>query len=121
MEAGCEHRVHRLSGLRERDRNVEQELARRRLGDHSSLVTDHEIVELCLPEVRPYSAEHPPGDDHDVRTGVSRPRERLPGARSQHAVLGDQRPVEIEREGGDARRERGGELYGAVPPVDSTT
>jgi hypothetical protein len=121
MEAGSHHRVHRVSGLCERDRNVEQELARRRIGDHGSLVTDHEIVELCLPEVRPYRAEHPPGDDHHVRTGGSRSRERLPGARPQHAVLGDQRPVEIEREGGDVRRKRGGERYGAVPPVETTT
>jgi len=51
----------------------------------------------------------------------SRPRERVTGARPQHAVLGDQRPVEVEREGGDVRRERGRKLYGAVPPVESTT
>jgi hypothetical protein len=56
-----------------------------------------------------------------VRTDVSRPRERLAGARPQHAVLGDQRSVEIEREGGDVRRKRGGERYGAVPPVETTT
>jgi hypothetical protein len=49
--------------------------------------------------------------------------ERFAGARSQHAVLGDQRPVEIEREGRDAPRERGRELdrYGALPPVEVTT
>jgi len=39
----------------------------------------------------------------------------------QHAVLGDQRPVEVEREGADARREPRRKLYGAVPPVESTT
>jgi hypothetical protein len=55
--------------------------------------------------------------------GARRPRplERIPGARAQLAVLCDQRPVEVEREGGDVRRKRGGELYGAVPPVESTT
>jgi hypothetical protein len=53
--------------------------------------------------------------------GAPGPRERFPGARPQHAVLGDQRPVEIEREGGDVGRKRGRELYGAVPPVESTT
>jgi hypothetical protein len=47
--------------------------------------------------------------------------ERLLCARAENAVLGDQRPVEIEREGGDVRRKRGRELYGAVPPVDVTT
>ena len=46
MEAGREHGVHRLSGLSERDGNVEQELARRRVGDDGSLVADDEIVEL---------------------------------------------------------------------------
>jgi hypothetical protein len=121
MEAGGEHGVHRLPGLRERDGNVEKELARRRVGDDGSLVTDDEIVELCLLEVRPYGSEHPPGDHHDVGAGGPRTRERFPGARPQHAVLGDQRPVEIEREGGDARRKRGRKLYGAVPPVEATT
>jgi hypothetical protein len=52
------------------------------------------------------------------RTGAV---EGLACARPQHAVLRDQRPVEIEREGGDARREAGGKLYGTVPPVDVTT
>jgi hypothetical protein len=121
METGREHRFHRLPGLRERDGNVEQELARRRIGDDGSLVADHEIVELRLLEVRPYRSEHPPRDDHDVRACAPRLRERVAGARPQHAVLGDQRPVEIEREGGDVRRKRGGKLYGAVPPVETTT
>ncbi|MFL5916046.1 MAG: hypothetical protein ACJ752_10485 [Gaiellaceae bacterium] len=50
-------------------------------------------------------------------------RECVPRARPQNAVLGDQRPVEIEREGGDAPREprREVERYGGVPPVDFTT
>ena len=45
------------------------------------------------------------------------------GRNPQHAVLGDQRPVEVEREGGDVPREalRERERYGALPPVDSTT
>jgi hypothetical protein len=53
----------------------------------------------------------------------SRAGERLPGARPQLAVLGDQRPVEVEREGGAAPRElrREDDRYGAVPPVESTT
>jgi hypothetical protein len=121
MESGREHGVHRLPGLGERDGNVEEELARRRVGHDGTLVTDDEIVELCLLEVRPYGSEHPPGDDHDMCAGAPGPRERFPGARPQHAVLGDQRPVEIEREGGDVRRKRRRELYGAVPPVEATT
>ena len=100
---------------------MEQELAGRRVGDDGSLVADDEIVELRLLEVRPHGPEHPPGHDDDVGAGGARPRERVPRARAQHAVLGDQRPVEVEREGGDVRRERGGKLYGAVPPVESTT
>jgi hypothetical protein len=41
----------------------------------------------------------------------------------EHAVLGDQRPVEVEREGGDAPRESVRELdrYGTWPPVEVTT
>jgi hypothetical protein len=100
---------------------VEEELARRRLGDDGSLVAHDEIVELRLLEVRAHRSEHPPGDDDDVGARRPRPCERVTGARPQHAVLGDQRPVEIEREGGDVRRKRGRELYGAVPPVESTT
>jgi len=57
--------------------------------------------------------------------GARRPRARecLLGARPQHAVLADQRPVEVEREGGDLPRESLWELdrYGALPPVDVTT
>jgi hypothetical protein len=45
----------------------------------------------------------------------------LAGARPEHAVLGDQRAIEVESEGGDARRETGRKLYGTVPPVDVTT
>jgi hypothetical protein len=100
---------------------VEQELASRRLGDNGSLVADDEIVELRLLEVRPHRSEHPPGHDHDVGAGCPRPCERFSRTRAKDAVLGDQRPVEIEREGGDVRRKRGGELYGAVPPVEVTT
>jgi hypothetical protein len=51
----------------------------------------------------------------------TRPRERLLRARPQHAILGDQRPVEVERERCDGRRELGRELYGTWPPVDFTT
>jgi hypothetical protein len=58
-----------------------------------------------------------------VRATRARARKYVLGARAQNAVLGDQRPVEIEREGRDAPREARRELerYGAVPPVDFTT
>jgi hypothetical protein len=58
-----------------------------------------------------------------VDAGGSNPRECVLRPRPQDAVLGDQRPVEVEREGGYARRESLRELdrYGAVPPVDVTT
>jgi hypothetical protein len=55
-----------------------------------------------------------------VRARLARARERRPRPRPQDSVLGDQRPVEIEREGGDAGRERGWKLYG-VFWVDWTT
>jgi hypothetical protein len=58
-----------------------------------------------------------------VGAGRAGAGERFPGARPQHAVLGDQRPVEVEREGGDLRRKslRERERYGALPPVELTT
>jgi hypothetical protein len=104
MEAGREHGVHSLPRLGERDGAVEKELARRGVGDDGSLVADDEIVELRLLEVRPHRSEHSPGDDDDVDAAGARPRERVAGARPQDAVLADQRPVEVEREGGDVRR-----------------
>jgi hypothetical protein len=104
MEAGREHGVHRLPRLGEQDGAVEKELVRRGVGDDGSLVADDEIVELGLFEIRPDGSEHPPGDDDDVDAAGPRSRERVAGARSQHAVLADQRPVEVEREGGDVRR-----------------
>jgi hypothetical protein len=121
MEAGRKHGVHRRACLGEWDRNLEQELARCRVGDDRALVTDDEIVELRLLEIRAGCPEHPPGDDDDMGAGSPRARQRIPGAGTKDAVLGDQRPVEVECEGGDARRKPGRKLYGAVPPVEVTT
>ena len=42
-------------------------------------------------------------------------------ARAQDGVLGDERAVEVEREGRERAGEAGGKLYGSVPPVDFTT
>jgi hypothetical protein len=58
-----------------------------------------------------------------VGAGRPRPRERFLRPWPQHGVLGDQRPVEVEREGGDALWELVRELYGygALPPVEETT
>jgi hypothetical protein len=42
-------------------------------------------------------------------------------ARTEDGVLGDQRPVEIDRERRERVRESGREVYGTVPPVDFTT
>jgi hypothetical protein len=102
---------------------VEEELTRRGVGDDRALVADDEIVELRLLEIGPHRPEHPTRDDDDVRAGCARPRERFAGPLAQHAVFGDQRPVEVEREGGDAPREslRERECYGSLPPVDVTT
>jgi hypothetical protein len=58
-----------------------------------------------------------------VSAGLARSLERGLRAGTQHAVLGDERPVEIESEGGDGPREvrRKLDRYGAVPPVEVTT
>jgi hypothetical protein len=56
-----------------------------------------------------------------VRAGVANGGESRARPRPQHPVVGDQRPVEIEGEGGDAPREVRGKVYGTVPPVEVTT
>ena len=123
MEAGREHGVHGRPGVRQRHRNVEEELRRTRVGDDRSLVADDEIVEARQLEIRPHRPEHAAGDDHDVDARGAGAYESLAGARPQHAVLGDEGAVEIEREGGHAPREAlwERERYGTVPPVDFTT
>ncbi|MDE3024438.1 MAG: hypothetical protein KGI93_02595 [Acidobacteriota bacterium] len=56
-----------------------------------------------------------------MHAGVARRRDRRFRARPEDGVLADQRPVEIDREGGERMREAGREVYGTVPPVDFTT
>jgi hypothetical protein len=123
VEAGRNHRVHRLPRLRQGDGDVNEPLACRRIGDDRALVADDEIVEPRLLEVRPHRPEHAARHDDDVSAGRARPLERglCPG--TQRAVLGDERPVEIEGEGGDGPRKARRKLdrYGAVPPVEVTT
>jgi hypothetical protein len=121
MEAGVEHGVHCVARVGKRDRDVEQEVAARRIRDDRSLVTDDRIIEAGLLEIRPDRPKHPAGHDDHVRAALPRAAERVARARAQHAVLRDQRPVEVEREGGNAPRKIRGELYGALPPVDVTT
>jgi hypothetical protein len=93
-----------------------QEPAGLRVGDDGALVADGGIVEPGLFEVREDGAVHASRDDEDVDAGSARPRDRRRGARTQHGVLGDQRPVEVACEGRDPVRESGGELYGSVVP-----
>jgi len=118
MEAGVEHGVHRLARGVERDRDVEEELAAPRIRNDGSLVTDDRIV---AREVRPHGAEHPSRHDDHVGAGVANGREGGTSARPQHAVLRDQRPIEIEGESGDVPREVRRKVYGTVPPVAVTT
>jgi hypothetical protein len=42
-------------------------------------------------------------------------------ARPEDGVLGDERAVEVDREGGERPGEARWKLYGSVPPVDFTT
>lgn len=58
-----------------------------------------------------------------MRAGGADSGDRSARAWPEQRVLGDQRPVEVERESGDVPREalRERERYGALPPVDSTT
>jgi hypothetical protein len=118
VEAGVEHRVHRLARGVERDRDVKEELPAPRIGNDGSLVADDWIV---AREVRPRRAKHPSRHDDHVRAGVANGRQGGTRTRAQHAILGDQRPVEIEGERCDVPREVRREVYGAVPPVAVTT
>jgi hypothetical protein len=77
-------------------------------------------VEAALDEVRQHGAEHPPGDDDDVHAGGARRCDRRLRARAEDGVLGDERPVEVDRECRERVRKAGRKVYG-VPPVDFTT
>ena len=85
------------------------------------MVADDGIVDPGLLEVRPHRAEHSSRHDDYMRARVAHGGNRSARTRPQHAVLGNQRPVEIESESGDAPRESCREVYGAVPPVAVTT
>ena len=98
-----------------------QELAGHRVGDDRALVADHWIVEAGLLEVRPDGTEHPSRHDDHVHAARAYAGNRIAGARAEHRVLGDQRPVEVDGECGDVARECAGKLYGGVPPVALTT
>ncbi|HKB94084.1 MAG TPA: hypothetical protein VKC62_07640 [Gaiellaceae bacterium] len=47
--------------------------------------------------------------------------DRGPRARAEDGVLGDERPVEVDRERLEGAGKVVREVYGAVPPVDFTT
>jgi hypothetical protein len=100
---------------------VAEELARARIRDDGALVADDGVVDTCLVDVRANGAEHPARDDDDVYAGGPRGGDRGFRPRAQNGVLGDERSVEVDREGGERPREAGGKLYGSVPPVDFTT
>src|SRR5204862_3817208 len=114
--------VDRLHRDRARNRHVAQELAAARIGDDGPLVADDRVVEVCLQEIRQDRTEHAAGDDDYVDSGRLDARDRPARVRSQHGVLRNQRPVEVDREGGDVPGKAFGKLkrYG-VPPVDVTT
>ena len=124
MESGGERGGDRLERDRAWDRHVPQKLAGPRVGDDGALVADDRIVDPRLLEIGEYAAEHAARDDDHVRPCGADAPDRLARVRSQHRVLRDEGAVEIDREGGDVRREGGRELepdcYG-VPPVDLTT
>jgi hypothetical protein len=55
----------------ERDRDVEQELARARVRDHGALVADDGVLERGGFEVRAHRAEHPPRHDDERNSGCA--------------------------------------------------
>ena len=122
MEACFDDGVDRLERGRARDRHVAEELAGARVGDDGSLVADDGVVQSRLDEVWVHAAEHPSGDDDHVNTRRADAGDRRARAGPEDGVLGDERPVEVDREGGDVLREGLRELdYGGVPPVALTT
>ena len=94
----------------ERDRLVQEELPAHGIRHDGALVTDDRSREARLGDVRQDGAEHATGHDDDVQAGVACRRERLARAGAQHAVLADQRPVEIARE----RSSRARKMLGKV-------
>ena len=66
-------------------------------------------------------AEHPARDDDHVHACRAHRGDGRLRARAEDGVLGDERAVEVDREGRERAGEAGGKLYGSVPPVDFTT
>jgi hypothetical protein len=56
-----------------------------------------------------------------VHAGRAGGGDRGPSAGPEDGVLGDERPVEVDRECGQRAGKVVREVYGAVPPVDFTT
>jgi hypothetical protein len=121
MEAGRDDDVDHFERPFARDRHVTEELARARIRHDGALVTDHRVVDARFVDVRADGPEHPARHDDDVHAGGARSGDGGLRPRAQDGVLGDQRSVEVDREGGERPGEAGGKLYGSVPPVDFTT
>ena len=100
----------RLARGLEWDRLMEHERAARGVDDRGSLVTDDEVGDAGLLEVRPHRAEHP-ARGHDHRdAGCLRACDCRAGARPQQPVTTDERAVEVAGKCLDVARERGGRI-----------
>ena len=97
----------RLPRERDRDRLVQEELSRRRLDDGGALVTDQRLFDTGCLRVRQHRAEHASRRDQHVDAGRLGGSNRCERPRAQDTVLGDQRPVEVAGDRGDAAREVG--------------
>ena len=95
-----------------------------RVGDNGALVADHRLAELGRLEEATHRLHHATGDDDHVQPGVARVAQRLQRARTECAVLPDERPVEVGRDDLEVAREVVGELEAQpfeLPPVVFTT
>jgi hypothetical protein len=116
-EARLLHRLDRLAGEGERDRLVQEPLARGRVDDGGSLVTDERRLDPRRLGVGEHGAVHAPRREHDVDARFPGGRERCARTGAEDAVLPDEGAVQVARERGDVAREAVGE--GQL--VDSTT
>ncbi len=75
----------------------------RHLADERALVADDRRIELELAREMHRARDHPAGDEADDHAPIPRRADRHPGVGSDHQVVADERPVDVEGDEADGQ------------------